>query len=150
VLLDPCCHGKDVGIEDDVIRWEAQLLREHGIGSLAYFDTSFKGFCLTLLIERHDDHGGAVSACCLRVGPEFLFSFFQADGVDNGLALYAAQSCLDHVPTRRIDHDRNACNIRLSGNQIQEAGHGMDGVQKPLIHVDINELCSRFDLLTSD
>ena len=62
VLLDAGGHGQDVGIEDDVLRREADLLGQDAVGARADLDLALDGVGLALLVEGHDDHGRAVAA----------------------------------------------------------------------------------------
>ncbi len=60
VLLHAGGDGEDVGIEDDVFGREADLVDEDAVGALADADAVFEGGGLALLVEGHDDDGGAV------------------------------------------------------------------------------------------
>ena len=68
VLLDARRDGEDVGIEDDVLGREADLVDQDPVGALADLDLALPGVGLALLVERHDDDGGAVAAHFLRRG----------------------------------------------------------------------------------
>ena len=61
VLLDARGDGEDVGIEDDVLGREADLLGQEPVGALADLDLAVGGVGLALLVERHDDDGGTVA-----------------------------------------------------------------------------------------
>ncbi len=67
VLFDAGRHGEDVRIEDDVLGREADLLGQELIGALANVDLALDGVGLALLVEGHDDDGGAVAQHLLRV-----------------------------------------------------------------------------------
>ena len=79
VLLDTSCHGEDVRVEDDVLRKESRLLREEAVGALADRHSTFDVCRLPLLIEGHDDDGGAISPNRPRLAKEGLFSLLEAD-----------------------------------------------------------------------
>ena len=68
VLLDPRRHGEDVGIEDDVLGREADLVDQDAIGAGADLDLAGGGVGLALLVEGHDHHGGAVAQAQLAPG----------------------------------------------------------------------------------
>ena len=93
VLLDAGGDGEDVGIEDDVLGREADLVDEDAVGALADADLVVVGRGLALLVEGHDDDGGAVlagrSRACSR---NFVLAFLERDGVDDALALQALEA----------------------------------------------------------
>ena len=60
VLLHAGGDGEDVGIEDDVFGREADFVDEHPVGAFADANLLFEGGGLALLVEGHDDDGGAV------------------------------------------------------------------------------------------
>ena len=60
VLLHAGGDGEDVGVEDDVFGREADFVDEDAVGALADADLLFVGGGLALLVEGHDDDGGAV------------------------------------------------------------------------------------------
>ena len=60
VLLHAGGDGEDVGVEDDVFGREADLVDEDAVGALADADLLVVGGGLALLVEGHDDDGGAV------------------------------------------------------------------------------------------
>ena len=62
VLLDPGGHGQDVGIEDDVLGREADLLGEDLVGARADRDLAVHARRLSLLVEGHHHHRRAVAA----------------------------------------------------------------------------------------
>ena len=72
VLLDAGGDREDVRIEDDVFGREADLLRQQLVGALADRDLALDRVGLALLVERHDDDGGAVRAHLARVLEERL------------------------------------------------------------------------------
>ena len=57
-----CGDGEDIGIEDDVLGWEADFLREEVVGARADADLFVARRGLALLVERHHDRGRAVAA----------------------------------------------------------------------------------------
>ena len=78
---------------------------------------------------------------------ELLLALFQRNGVHNRLALKALQPGLDHRPFGGIDHHRNAGDIGLGGDQIEEGDHRLFRVEQPLIHVDVDHLRASFHLV---
>ncbi|CNV29971.1 Uncharacterised protein [Salmonella enterica subsp. enterica serovar Bovismorbificans] len=77
-------------------------------------------------------------------------ALFHRNRVDDAFTLNALQPFFDNFPFRGVDHNRHAGDIRLAGNQVEEAHHRRFSVEHPLIHVDIDNLRAAFDLLTGD
>ncbi len=77
VFFDAGSDGEDVGVEDDVLRFEAHLFGEDFIGADADFDFAVGVVGLALLIEGHDDGGGPVAAYDFGLADKFLFAFFE-------------------------------------------------------------------------
>ena len=48
-----------------------------------------------------------------------------------------------------IDH-RHAADVRLRGDEVEEAAHRRLGVQQRLVHVDVDDLGAALDLLARD
>ena len=147
VFLQPGGDRKNVRIENDVVRCEAGLLRQQVVGALAHRDAPLERVGLTLLVEGHDDHRGAVLAHQARLAQEFRLAFLHADGIDDALALQALQARLDHAPFRGIHHYRHARDVGFGGSQAQESHHRLLRVEHPLVHVDVDDLRAVLDLL---
>src|SRR6185503_19589061 len=150
VLLDAGGDGEDVGIEDDVLGREVDLFREDLVGAFADIDLALQGVGLALLVERHDDDGGAVAADFPGVLDERLDAFLHRDRIDDRLAGDALQAGLDHAPLGAVDHDRHLGDVGLRRDQLEEGLHRLLGVEQALVHVDVDDLRTRFDLLARD
>src|SRR5260221_1219855 len=150
VLLHPGGHGEDVRIEDDVLGRKAGLLGEHFAGACADLDLALDGIRLALFVKSHHHHRGAVAANKPRLFEEFGLAFLEADGVDDRLALDALQARLQDRPLGAVDHDGDARNVRLGGNQVQESGHHLLRIEHAFIHVHVDYLRAAFDLLAGD
>ena len=124
VLLHARRHGQDVGVKNNVLRLEADVLRQDPIGPCADLDLAFQRIGLPRLVEGHDDHRRAIAMDQPGALLESLLPFFQTDGIDHGLARHALEPRLNHGPLRAVDHDRHARDIQLRGHQVQEGGHG--------------------------
>ena len=98
MCLDTGGHRKDIGVKNDVVRIHAHRVGQNPISALADFDLAFAGVGLAGFVKRHDDAGGTVSADLTRLFDKARFAFFQADRINNGLALDAFQTGFDHVP----------------------------------------------------
>ena len=148
VLLDPRCHGKDVGIEDDVLGREADP-EQQLVGALANFDLALFRVGLADLVERHHHHGGAVVHAFARVIEELFLAFLHADGIHDRLAADAFQPRLDHIPFRTVDHDRDPRDVGFGLDQLEKRRHRLVRVEQTLIHVDVEHLGTGFYLLES-
>ena len=123
VLLDAGGDGEDVGVEDDVLGREADLLGQELVGAGADLDLARLGVGLALLVEGHDDDGGAVHAAEAGVVQEGGLALLHRDRVDDGLALDAFQAGLDDLPFRAVDHHRHPGDVGLGGDEVEEGGH---------------------------
>ena len=81
---------------------------------------------------------------------ECFFSFFQADGVDDGFPLQTFQAGGDNLPFGRVYHYRNPINIGLEDDEIQEVYHLFAGIEHSIVHVDVDDLCAGLDLFAGD
>ena len=149
VLLDAGGDGEDVGVEDDVLGREADLVDEDPVGPLADGLAPVEVVGLAVLVERHHDDGGAVLAAQPGVRAERLLALLHGDRVDDRLALHALEAGLDDLPLGGVDHHRHAADVGLGRDELEEAVHGRDPVDHPLVHVDVDDLCARLDLLRS-
>ena len=150
VLFDAGGHGQDVRVEDDVLRREPDLAREDAVGARRDLDLALDGLGLALLVEGHHDDGRAVALHSARLPPEDLFALLEAEGVDHPFPLHALQSRLDDRKPGAVDHDRDAGDVGLRGDQAEEGHHRLLGVEHRLVHVDVDQLGPAFDLLARD
>src|SRR5215469_15319475 len=98
MLVDSRRHSEDIGIKDDVFGREADPVDENVVGTPADGKFSFRSVRLALLVEGHDDDGGAVTQDLPRLRDEQLLAFLQADRIDDRLSLYDFQSRFDDAP----------------------------------------------------
>ena len=92
------------------------------------------------LVEAHHDHGRAVVPDLAGLREEVLLALLQADRIDDALALDALQPGLEGLPARAVDHDRHAGDLGLGGDQVQEAGHRLLGIEEVGVHVDVEHV----------
>ena len=123
MLLDARADGEDVRVDDHVGRIEAGLLGEQVVGAVQDRDLPLDRIGLALLVEGHDDDGGAVAAREASLAQELFLAFLEADRVDDRPALDVLQAFFDHVPLRRIDHHRDLGDVGLGRDQVEEARH---------------------------
>ncbi len=150
VLRNAGRHGKDIGIEDDVFRREADLPGQNAIGSGADLHLAFIGVGLAIFIERHDDDGGAISPDETGLLTEGLLALLQTDRVHDPFTLQALQASLQHGPSGRVDHHGNSGDVGLGGDEIEEPHHRRLGIQHPFVHVDVDHLRAVLHLLPGD
>jgi hypothetical protein len=147
VLLNAGGNGKDVGVKNDVFRRKTHLVDQDAVGTLANLDLARIRVGLAFFVKRHDHRSGTVAAHQCGLALELFHALFHADGVDNALALHAAQTGLDDAPFGAVNHHRHAGNVGLAGNQVQKTHHGGLAVEHGLVHVDVNHLGAVFHLL---
>ena len=78
VLLHPRRHGEDVGIEDDVLGREADLVRQQTVGARADLHLAVAGVGLALLVEGHHHHRRAVAQAAPRLLEELRLALLHA------------------------------------------------------------------------
>ncbi len=140
--------GKHVGVKNDVFRGKAHTVHQGAIRPFADFNFALVGVGLALFIKSHDHRCSAIASNQARLVDEVVLAFFQADGVDDALALNAAQARLNHRPFRRVHHHRHAGNVGLGRHEVQKTHHGRFAVEHGFVHVHINDLRAVFHLLT--
>ena len=149
MLLDPRCHGEDVGIENDIGGFETDA-DQKAIGTFANCDLASGGIGLALFIERHDDGGGAIAHHLARLVEKLRLALLEADRIDDALSGKALQPGLDDGPFRAVDHYRHPGDIGFGGNQLEKRHHREFAVEQPFVHVDIDDLRAVLDLLARD
>ena len=149
MLVDPGRDREDVRVEDDVLRVGA-VGDEQLVGALADLDLALGGVGLADLVERHDDDGGAIGPALARELEEQAFAFLHRDRIDDRLARHALQAGLDHAPFGAVDHHRNARDVGLGGDALQERRHRLLAVEQCLVDVDVDDLRAVLDLVARD
>ena len=150
VLVHAGGDGKDVRIEDDVLRRKADAVDQNVVGARGDRLLLLERVGLARFVERHDHDGGAVAAHQLGVADEGVLAFLERDRIDHGLALHAFQPGLDHREFRGIDHHRHAGDVGLRRDQIEERGHRLFGIEQALVHIDVDDLRAVLDLIARD
>ena len=150
VCLDTRGHGKDVGVEDDVLWRHAHHVDQQVIGTLADGDATLISVGLPLFVEGHHHHGSTEAAYLAGTSKEWLFALLERYGVDHALALYALDGCGDDLPLRGVHHDGHAGNVGLRGDEVEEMHHLLLGVEQAIVHIDIEQLGSILHLVAGD
>ena len=149
MLFDASGDREDVRVENDVSGIGA-VSDEEPVGSITDFDLALGGVGLADLVKRHDHDCSAVGAALAREFKKGAFALLHRNGVHDRLARHAFEAGLDHAPFGAVDHHRNSGNIGLGGDALQEHGHGLLGIEKGFVHVDVDDLRAIFDLVASD
>ncbi len=139
VLLHAGCDGENIRIEYDVFGRDARLFGQKSVGAFADFDSSFQRVRLSFFIERHDENRRAETPDFPRFFEKLLFTFLEADGIDDAFALNAAERGFDDFPVGGVDHDRHAGNFRFGGEVEQKTLHRGGGIEHGVVHVDVDD-----------
>mmetsp|Transcript_30482 Transcript_30482/g.79140 ORF Transcript_30482/g.79140 Transcript_30482/m.79140 type:complete len:974 (-) Transcript_30482:1460-4381(-) len=140
-----------VGVEDDVVRREADLRADQQVvRALADADLVVEARRLANLVERHDDDGRAVALDDLGLLDEVLLALLEGDRVDDALALAALEARLDDVELGRVDHDRQLGDVGLGDEHVEELLHGVLAIEEALVHVDVDDLRAGLGLRARD
>ena len=140
VLLEASPDREDVRIEDDVGGLEAGALGEQFVRALTDRDLAIDRVGLSSFVERHHDDACAIAADELGLLQKIVLAFFEADRVDDRLALDAFEAGEDDGPLRAVDHDRQPRDFRLGGDVVQELGHRPLRIQHPFVHVHVDQV----------
>ena len=150
VLLDPGRDREHVRVEHDVLGPEADLADEQVVGAAADRHAPLDLGGLALLVERHHDDARPVVADAARMVQELVLAFLERDRVDDALPLQALQAGLDHGPFRAVDHHRQARDLRLGGDHVQEGPHRLLPFEQIRVHVHVDQVCATANLLERD
>ena len=150
VLFEAGGYCKDIGIENDVFRGKPKPVGQDSIRALANLNLALRSVGLALLVERHDNGSRSITPDESGLLLKLFLSLFQADGVHDAFALDALESLLDYLPSRRVDHDRYATDVRLRRDQAQELDHRRFRIEEALVHVHVDHLGAVGNLLTCD
>ena len=126
---------------------KSELSDQDVVGALADLGLARERIGLAGLVERHHHHGRAVTPGDLRLVDEFLLAFLHRDRVHHRLALDAFQAGFDHGEFGGIDHDRDAGDVGLGGDEVEEGHHRGFGIEQALVHVDVDDLGAVLDLV---
>ena len=150
VLLDAGADGEDVGVENDVFGRKPDLVHKQAVGAFADADFFGVGGGLAVLVEGHDDHGGAVAENGAGLFEKFLFAFLERDRVHDALALKAFQAGLDDLPFGGVHHDGDLGDLGLGADELEETRHGGDAVDEAVVHADVDDVSAVVHLLAGD
>ncbi len=137
MLLHTSSYRENIRIENDVFWWEAYFRGEYLVRTLTDLNATLVAICLAVLIKCHNndcrtealDDGGLMD--------ELFFTALQGNGINHTFSLNALQSRLDNLPFGRVNHDRNARDIRFCSNKVQEGRHGFYPINHPFVHIHV-------------
>ena len=151
VLLHARGHGEDVRVEDDVLGREAHLLGQDPVGAGADLDSPLDGRRLAPARRRPSPRPRRRSAG--RAGPGRLKTSspsLREIEFTTPLPWRHLSPASITLQFERVDHDRDAGDVGLGGEQVQERRHGLVRVEQPLVHVHVEDLGAALDLLAGD
>src|SRR5947209_9707233 len=90
--------------------------------------------------ESHDDDGRPVALDEPGAAQEFVNAVLQTDRVDDALALQTLEPGFNDLPFGAVHHDRDLREVRLGGEQVQEARHGFRAVDQLGVHVHVDDV----------
>ena len=150
MLLQPGADREDVRIKNNVLGRKADPFGQNFVATRADFFPSRQTIGLPFFVKSHHHDRRAITSNQRRLLDKFLLAFFEADGIDHGLALHALQAGFNHRPARAVNHNRHTSNVRFRTDQVEKMGHGLDAIEHPFVHVDVDDLRAVLDLLTRD
>ncbi|OQA10353.1 MAG: hypothetical protein BWY67_01175 [Bacteroidetes bacterium ADurb.Bin397] len=112
------CNGKNIGIKNDILWKEMHFINQDIIGTFTDIDSALVCIGLTLFIKCHYYDSGPISFNFFCMGAECFFPFLHGNGIHNTFTLHAFQSCFNHTPLRRIDHDGKFRNVGFCSYKI--------------------------------
>jgi hypothetical protein len=89
-------HRQDIGVKDDVLRIEPDLVDENTERPFTNFDLAVFVGGLAELVEGHDDDGSSELLDGGGLRDEVFLALLQRDGVDDAFALATLQAGFDN------------------------------------------------------
>ena len=148
VLLDTRRNRQDIGIENDVVLIETDLIHQNPISPFTNPDLLIIGRRLAFFVKRHHHHSRAVFHDMSGIILKSLFPLFKRNRVHDSLALKMFQTLFQNLPFRGIDHDGHPCHIRFALEQIEILRHHRFAVDEAIIETDIDHVGAIRHLLT--
>ena len=151
VLLDAGADRQDVRIEDDVLGREPDLLGQDLVGAVRDRERggrpSSPGRSRRTPSRRRRRRTG---------GRSVAWRMNSASPSLSEIELTTPLPCRHSRPAsitrelRRVDHHRDARDVGLGGDQVQEPPHRGDAVEHALVHADVEDVGAALDLLARD
>ena len=150
VFVDAGRDRENIRIEDDVLGRKPGVLGQDLIGARANLDPALQRVGLALLVEGHHNDGGAMARTILASAMNFSMPSFIEIELTMALPCTHLRPASMTVEFRRIDHHRHARNVGLGGDEVQELDHRLLGIEQAFVHVDVDDLRARRDLIARD
>src|ERR1043165_1965749 len=144
----------DVRVENDVGRIETDFIGQQFVCKGADLDFVFSGDSLSLrhtrdkvlCRERHDNDGSPVAFDEPGFFEKLFDAGFQADRVDDTLALQTLEPRFDDAEIGAVKHDRHTLQFRLVSEEMEERDHRFLAVDQVGVHVDVEDVGAPFEL----
>mmetsp|Transcript_911 Transcript_911/g.1852 ORF Transcript_911/g.1852 Transcript_911/m.1852 type:complete len:226 (+) Transcript_911:158-835(+) len=147
VLFEPCPNSQDIGIKDDILRWEMYLLHQNVIGALANADLVLLCCCLTFFVKSHHHNCCSVLPQQGGVLNEQLLSNLEGDRVHNALSLAPLETSQHNLKLGGIKHERHFGNLWISHSNLDKLLHGSQTIQETIININVNYMGTILHLL---
>ena len=147
MLIDTGGNREDVGIKNDVLRSKTSLGDKQIVAALTDRLLLLQRVRLSGFVKGHHHDSSTIATTESGFLQKVCFAFLQADRVDDALALDILQATFKHLPFGRVDHDRDAADVRLRRDQTQKFLHRRQRVQHAFVHIDVDDLRTVFHLL---
>ena len=98
MLFDTGRDCENIGVENNIFRWEVDFLRQHFIAASTDLAFALTGVSLAVLIKRHHDNGGAITTHQSCLLDKLVFTFLETDRVDDTFALNTFQAGFNDFP----------------------------------------------------
>ncbi len=147
VFLNAGRNREDIGIENDVLRIESNLVDKKSVGTATNPDFILLGGGLTLLVKGHDNDRRPVALGQASPLEKGLLTILEADGIQHTLALEALHPLLQHRPLGTVDHDRHTTDLGVGRKEVQEGHHDLLAVEHSFVDIHIEDIGPALDLL---
>ena len=113
------CHGKNIGVKNDIFCGNGGFFRKKFIHAFADFHTAFNCVRLPFFIKSHSKYGCSVFAGFTGFGKKRFFALFETYGINDTFTLHTLQPFADYFPSGGVKHDRHFGDIGV-GTEIEE------------------------------
>ena len=143
IFIPACTQGQNHRIEQDIFGRKIQTAHQQAVHTFHQFRATLIGQGRALFILGPADHGKAVTANLFGLKEENVLPLFEADGLDDSLALHVFHARKQGIPPDGFYHHRTLGYGRLFQQVLQESRHLGIRVRKPSIQIHTHD-SSRF------